>query len=87
MGVVKDWIVACVSVSVFAVILALFCTLKKRNLSRKGRYNCKFIYTCACSRILQSNANFKTGQSGYPGYQSFFYRVRRDASVSAARRH
>ena len=42
-AVVKDWIVACVAVSVFAVILALFCTLKKSRRARKGRYNCKFV--------------------------------------------
>ncbi|CAH3154139.1 unnamed protein product, partial [Porites lobata] len=34
------WIVACVALSVFAVFLALFCALKKRKRSRKGRYNC-----------------------------------------------
>ena len=43
-AVVKDWIVACVAVSVFAVILVLFCTrLKKRRRARKERYNCKFV--------------------------------------------
>ena len=40
---VKDWTVACVAVSVFAVILTLFCTLKRRKRARKGHYNCKFV--------------------------------------------
>ena len=82
----KDWIVACVAVSVFAVILALFCTLKKRNRSRKGRYNCKFIYTCACfvEFFNRMQINRAVWLPWVP--EVFFYRVRRGAPVSAASR-